>query len=151
MEQKTDSFDFLFNASSDPELWLLIAGPAALLALIIIGYLIAVFIKRKKEQAQLVADVEEAGIGADRSVETKEFSEDIPTEKLPVQTVMPADSSDIEEIRASDKKSWITRLRSGLSKTRDNLRNGIESIFTGKTTLSNEVLEQIHEVLYRAS
>lgn len=150
MEEKTDSFDFLINAGSDPELWMLIAGPAAILLLIVVGYIIAVFIKRKKENALLQAEVEAAGIESDATAKVPvSLSQDAPTTKLQVQP-RESEYNEIEDIRSSDKKSWLTRLRSGLTKTRDNLRNGIESVFTGKTTLSADVLEQIHEVLYRA-
>lgn len=152
-EASTNSVDVLLNAGSDPEIWMLIAGPACLLLLIVIVYAIAVSIKRKREQAELAAEVEAAGIKPDSPEQLPAFSDDIPTEKLPINrhaADVAAPVSDIEEILSADKKSWMARLRTGLSKTRDNLKNSIESIFTGKTTLSNDVLEQIHEVLYRA-
>ena len=152
-EASTNSVDVLLNAGSNPEIWMLIGGPACLLLLIVIGYAIAIYFKRKREQAELTAEVEAAGIKPDSVEKPTAFSDDIPTEKLPLNrltadTTMPA--SDIDEILSTDKKSWVARLRTGLSKTRDNLKNSIESIFTGRTTLSSDVLEQIHEVLYRA-
>jgi fused signal recognition particle receptor len=152
-EASTNSVDILLNAGSNPEIWMLIAGPACLLLLIIIGYAIAISFKRRREQAELTAEVEAAGIKPDSAEQLTAFSDDIPTEKLPINRQAadtPPPASDIDEILSTDKKSWVARLRNGLSKTRDNLKNSIESIFTGKTTLSSDVLEQIHEVLYRA-
>jgi fused signal recognition particle receptor len=151
-EASSNSVDVLLNAGSNPEIWMLIAGPACLLLLIVIGYAIAVSLKRKREQAELAAEVEAAGIKPDSPDQLTAFSDDIPTEKLPINRHADDISSvsDIDEILNTDKKSWVARLRTGLSKTRDNLKNSIESIFTGKTTLSTDVLEQIHEVLYRA-
>jgi fused signal recognition particle receptor len=152
-EASTNSIEFLLNAGSDPEIWLLIAGPAGLLLLIVIAYAIAVSIKRKKEQAELTAEVEAAGIKPDSIEKQSAFSDEIPTEKLPINRQAgdsAASANDIEEILGADKKSWLARLRTGLTKTRDNIKNSIETIFTGKTTLSSDVLEQIHEVLYRA-
>jgi len=153
-EGSTNSFDVLLNAGSDPEIWMLIAGPAFLLLLIVIGYAIAISIKRKKEQDELAAEIEAAGIKPDELDKPEAFSDEIPTEKLPInrQTDRGVDApvDDVKEILETDKKSWLARLRTGLSKTRDNLKNSIESILLGKTILSGEVLEQIHEVLYRA-
>ena len=151
-EGSTNSVDVLLNAGSNPEIWMLIAGPACLLLLIAIVYTIAVSIKRKREQAELAAEVEAAGIKSDSPQQLNAFSDEIPTEKLPINRhpTGSAPVGDIEEILSADKKSWVARLRTGLSKTRDNLKNSIETIFTGKTTLSTDVLEQIHEVLYRA-
>lgn len=148
-EEKKDALEFLLNAGSDPELWFLIAGPAALLFLIIVGYAIAIAVKRKKENRQLTIDVEaeDKAVPVPGDAVGKEFSTEVPTEKLPVAAKGPAE---VEEILQTDKKSWMARLKSGLSKTRDNLKGSIEAIFTGKTTLSNDVLEQIHEILYRA-
>lgn len=146
-EQNRDTLDFLMNAGSDPELWLLIAGPAALLILIVLGYVIAVVVKRRRENRQLTIDVESEELS---TIEPRrgEFATEVPTEKLPVP--QPAAPSDVAEILQTDKTSWLARLRTGLTKTRDNLKNSIESVFTGKTTLSSDVLEQIHEILYRA-
>jgi fused signal recognition particle receptor len=148
MEEKKDAIDFLLNAGSDPEIWFLIAGPAALLFLIVLGYVIAIFVKRSRENRQLTIDVEaESRDAVSGEPAGREFSAEVPTEKLPVAARGP---SDVEEILQTDKKSWMARLKTGLSKTRDNLRGSIEAIFTGKTTLSSDVLEQIHEILYRA-
>jgi fused signal recognition particle receptor len=42
------------------------------------------------------------------------------------------------------------RLRQGLSKTRDAFQSQVKRIFSGSTPLDDNVLEQLHETLYRA-
>lgn len=49
-----------------------------------------------------------------------------------------------------DKKSWLNRLRNGLTKTRSNLQNNLEKIFSEKKKIDDEILENLHEVLFKA-
>ena len=48
----------------------------------------------------------------------------------------------------SQTKSWASRLFSGLSASRAQFQK-IQNLFEGKTTLNQELLEQLHESLYR--
>jgi len=45
---------------------------------------------------------------------------------------------------------WTTRLRQGLEKTRSNLTGSLSGLFQGSAKLDDELLEKIHEVLYKA-
>jgi len=48
---------------------------------------------------------------------------------------------------AEEKKGFFKRLVSGLSKTRDNIVSGIDSIFSGFTSIDDDFYEEIEEIL----
>lgn len=58
--------------------------------------------------------------------------------------------SDVEEIKALASEGWLRRLSSGLSKSRGAISDRLSKLLTGKVTLDDDLLEDIHEVLYRA-
>ncbi|MBP6218291.1 MAG: signal recognition particle-docking protein FtsY [Oligoflexales bacterium] len=81
-------------------------------------------------------------------------STEVPQEELEPRQAEPTrepseESSLVEEIRAFDQKSWIYRLKENLSKTRTALRDGLHDLFIKKPKLNPELLENIHEILYR--
>jgi fused signal recognition particle receptor len=96
----------------------------------------------------------------DGDAPSRPFGADEPTAKLPIHYEEPEAAEeaepavplrmDVEDVRRTDRASWLGRLKSGLAKTRDSLRGSLESLFTGQTKLDHGVLEQLHEVLYRA-
>ncbi len=58
--------------------------------------------------------------------------------------------SDVSEIRALTGEGWLQRFRKGMSKTKNGLTSKLTSIITGKTQIDEDILEDIHETLYRA-
>ena len=50
----------------------------------------------------------------------------------------------------SEKKGFLGKLISGLTKTRDNLKSGIDSIFSGFSEIYEEIYEELEEVLIMA-
>ena len=48
---------------------------------------------------------------------------------------------------AEEKKGFFKRLAAGLSKTRDNIVSGIDSIFGGFSSIDEEFYEEIEEIL----
>lgn len=48
---------------------------------------------------------------------------------------------------SSEKKGFFSRLAAGLSKTRDNIVSGMDSIFSGFSSLDDEFYEEIEEIL----
>lgn len=58
-------------------------------------------------------------------------------------------AAEVAGILATDKDSWLAKLKKGMSKTRDHF-GGLANLFSGKTKISDEILEQIHETLFRA-
>lgn len=49
-----------------------------------------------------------------------------------------------------EKKGFFSRLASGLSKTRDNIVSGIESIFSGASNIDDEFYEELEEIFIMA-
>lgn len=47
----------------------------------------------------------------------------------------------------SEKKGFFKRLVSGLSKTRENIVSGIDSIFSGFSSIDDDFYEEIEEIL----
>lgn len=50
----------------------------------------------------------------------------------------------------SEKKGFLGKLISGLTKTRDNLKSGIDSIFSGFSEIDEDFYEELEEVLIMA-
>lgn len=49
-----------------------------------------------------------------------------------------------------EKKGFFSRLASGLTKTRDNIIAGVESIFSGSSTIDDDFYEELEEILIMA-
>lgn len=49
-----------------------------------------------------------------------------------------------------EKKGFFSRLASGLTKTRDNIVSGIESIFSGSSNIDDDFYEELEEILIMA-
>lgn len=62
----------------------------------------------------------------------------------------PAEPQMVAELKQDTKSSWLGRLRSGLTKTRQSLQDGIGQLITGKVALTEDTLEDIHELLFRS-
>lgn len=134
---QSDPFEYLQNAGSHPNTWLLVLGPASFLALILIAAFAYVRWQRRKASKEIME--------AARSEETLTQPAVVP-EKQPVS----AESDDIAEIKTQDRETWLMRLRSGLTRTRDALTGGIAGIFSAGAKIDDDTLERIHEILYRA-
>ena len=48
---------------------------------------------------------------------------------------------------SKERKGFFSRLAAGLSKTRDNIVSGIDSVFSGFSSLDDEFYEEIEEIL----
>jgi fused signal recognition particle receptor len=55
-----------------------------------------------------------------------------------------------KEVRMGEKKGFFGRLVEGLSKTRNNIVSGIESIFNGFSSIDDEFYEELEEILIMA-
>lgn len=73
-----------------------------------------------------------------------------PPPKVAPQSPPVADTpEDVAQIRKTDHRSWLSHLKQGLSKTRNQLTNRLTSIFSTQTAISESVLEEVHEALFR--
>ena len=48
---------------------------------------------------------------------------------------------------SEEKKSFFARLKEGLTKTRNNIVQGIDSVFNGFTNIDEEFYEELEEIL----
>ena len=51
------------------------------------------------------------------------------------------------EVEEGDKKGFFARLKAGLTKTRDNIVKGIDSVFSGYTDIDDDFYEELEEIL----
>lgn len=86
---------------------------------------------------------------------TENFLQNIPTIAQSVVEEPVSDSgetaeADGEENEEGKKKGFFGKLISGLSKTRDNLKSGIDSIFSGFSEIDDDFYEELEEILIMA-
>ncbi len=127
-----DPFDYLLNAGSDPGTWTLLAGPVALVLIMAAVAAVYIMFKRRKEASDLSQAISDESQSEEKAPQIK------------------TELSDVDEIRALTETGWLERLMAGLAKTRTNLRSSLETIFKGSSALNDELLDQLHEALYRA-
>lgn len=64
--------------------------------------------------------------------------------------IQEAVATEVEKSEGKEKKGFFKRLVSGLTKTRDNIANGIDSIFSSFTKIDEDFYEELEEVLVMA-
>ena len=139
-------------------------GAGGVISLGLLIFIIAFILKRFKKRASKSALPFHAERGRDG---TKEIVSPLPTTLLPseessldveVQIVEPEVSLEVKkeaypeelaEILRTDRSTWLTKLRQGLSKTRVNL-HVLKNLFLNISQLDGPLLEQLHETLYRS-
>jgi fused signal recognition particle receptor len=165
MDQATnkDPIELLIHAGSGADTWLLIGGPIIVVSIFAVVYAVIVWIRNKRETAELTLEEErlnrelptspastEAGAEGYEGYEEDEdgaakWSELTVDESTPVTV-----TTEVEEIRTTDRASWLERLSRGLAKSRASWQQSLSLILTGKTRLDEQVLEDLHAALYRA-
>ncbi|RYZ59978.1 MAG: signal recognition particle-docking protein FtsY [Proteobacteria bacterium] len=115
--------------------WLIYLLPLTLVALLILFVLKKTHWKHPKTLPPELAT---------KPVIAKELKSDEPGISI------PAEPADVSEILRDSESSWLGRLRDGLSKTRNQLSGSIGSLFGTKKVFNDELLEELHENLYRS-
>lgn len=114
------------------------------LSLFILALVLLVFYfwkKRLTDKAKLDAPrMKEAPVAP-------QASDHITAASKPKEVAAP---SEIEEILADTNQSWLTRLKIGLEKSRNQLTGHLSSLFASKPPLNEELLESLHELIYRS-
>ena len=64
--------------------------------------------------------------------------------------IQEAVATEVEKSEGKEKKGFFKRVVSGLTKTRDNIANGIDSIFSSFTKIDEDFYEELEEVLVMA-
>lgn len=143
-----DPFEFLSQAGDHSTTWILIYGPLGVVAILSILATLWVRARRNKERKELET------VYRDVLKESPASSEKTPAETsgddrdvVPFTATLP---NDVDEIRAEDKGQWLARLRAGLTRTREAFGSSVRSIFSSRIKIDDEILEKLHEVLYRS-
>lgn len=102
-----------------------------------VGYVIVR--RRKAPPSEVIHKV--PGPTPAETIELKEQAEEAVVSKI-------ARSQEVVEILEDDQKSWLGRLKQGLSRTRNQLN--LSRLFGGKTVINDQLLEEVHETLYRS-
>ena len=84
--------------------------------------------------------------------DSNHFDQGVAEKAPPVKNEAPQSQQpqDVSEIASLSQENWIARFTKGMSKTKTGLSSKLTSILTGKSTLDEDILEDIHETLYRA-
>jgi fused signal recognition particle receptor len=101
-------------------------------------------------QSLELEDQEDVALQAaiDEAEELIEEPIDGPTEDIDEEPTEDIDGEPAEDAPANQKKTgYFKRLRNRLFKSRSSLSGGFDSIFTGKTKIDDEVLEELEELL----
>jgi len=115
--------------------------------------------KRKKNKAALQYDkIEESDQGLEALIE----EEDLEEAEEEIRKVEPPDSDEtgplevdetevleqVEEITAEpEPEGFFSRLKNGLSKTRNTFAGGLDRIFSGAQKIDDDLMEEIEELL----
>ncbi|MBC7660336.1 MAG: signal recognition particle-docking protein FtsY [Chitinophagaceae bacterium] len=128
----------------DSNSWLIYLLPLCLLALLILFILQKTHWKRPKipptEVAAIRAENEKLAQKAEAHAHNSTHTE-------PVKVAV---AHDVQDILADSETSWMARLRDGLSKTRTQLSSSLGQLFGSKKVFNDELLEELHENLYRS-
>lgn len=114
------------------------------LTVIVLAVATYVWVRRKREEKRLEAFM---------TMDTLEEERDgvpPPPDGLTAGREPDVEANEVSDILATDQKTWLSKLHSGLAKTRKQLSDSLSVLFKGKTKLSEAVLEKIHESLYKA-
>lgn len=81
--------------------------------------------------------------------EAEEVTEDMHMDTMQ-DDIQEAVATEVEKSEGKEKKGFFKRLVSGLTKTRNNIASGIESIFSSFSKIDEEFYEELEEVLVMA-
>ena len=152
---QSDPFEYLQNAGNHPDTWLLVAGPLSVFAAVAVILIVFVKVRRAREQRDLEIEYKSPQNFMPETITEAPNTIDSVPSPASASTVAPSFAQtstmdDISEIKAQDLQSWIGRLRGGLSRTRDAFAGGLGILFLSGAKIDDQMLERIHEVLYKA-
>lgn len=99
---------------------------------------------------EILAEVSEA---AENTELTDELSDDV-TDSAEIEIEVNAQAECVEEVadnssedNTEEKIGFFGRLKAGLTKTRNNIVNGIDSVFSGFSSIDEDFYEELEEIL----
>lgn len=154
-----DPYDILMHAGSDPDTWILIGGPLLVVLAFVAIYAVVVWMRNLREEQELrqEADLLSKGLPEVPGDEFQlgdhegEVAFDEVTAVTRVETSeTAAEAAEVKAVRATDRASWLERLKAGLSRSRQSLQQNLGQIFGGRAKIDEHLLEELHAALYRA-
>lgn len=130
---------------ADPKMLALILGPSILVLLIAISLAIAVMVRRRKDRAKI-----EESISADQQPTPQVAAEKAPTQEARREAPASSEPAEVIEIKDLNRDNWLKKLSHGLSRTRNHLKDNLTSLLTGERPLDQDLLDDIHEALFKA-
>lgn len=156
--ESADPWNQLGDIASSTDTLLLIGGPTALFLIIGLIYFVLISIKRSKEKKQL----DEVMALADKPSELLPLDDklagDEPSDATAAAEAKIADfaaergktgPADVKEVLSLDDRGWLSKLRDGLSKTREQLLGSL-NFLRGTKKIDEATLEKLHAALYKS-
>lgn len=129
----------LSSSSLESQPWLVAIGFLTVLALLLAGRWIWRQRTLEKSSAKKTSGLPSS---------TQAVPGSVPKPGIDSVMAQPNIADELSEIIRDDQVSWMRRLRAGLDKTRQNLKDNISRLIGGQK-LDEKTLEQVHEVLFR--
>ena len=151
-----DPIDYLINAGRSADTWLIIGGPLMVALVIVVIYSVIIWIRNRREAEELRQEEERLnreGTNLGSSEEQIVAPRAAASEALKPENFSPLSQQQAAlsvSSELSEQGSWLERLRRGLSKSRIGIQQSLSAIFSGKTKIDEQLLEDLHAALYRA-
>ncbi len=155
--EQIDPWNKISELATNGDALLLLGGPSALVLIIALIGIALVTAKRRREKRQLdevmtIADQPSAMLPADGDEKDDDASaESSGARKIAAMVAERGQSgpTDVKEVLAIDDANWLGKLRTGLSKTREQLLTGLSFLRTS-SKLDDATIEKIHAALYQS-
>lgn len=135
--------------AADGNSWLYYVLPLILLALLFLFQL-----KRAKAKHPPTIPPDQLEKGKFQNVEHISLSTKVEPSTVPESMRAgledPKPAQEVSEILGDSQASWLSRLRDGLSKTRNQLSGSLGNLLGTRKVFNDELLEELHENLYRS-
>ncbi len=135
--------------AADGNSWLYYVIPLIFLALLFLFQL-----KRAKARHPETIPPEKMEKGKLQNVEHISITTKVEPSTIPAdlrkEPAKPSKPDEIAEILSDSQASWLSRLRDGLSKTRNQFAGSLGALFGSRKVFNDELLEELHENLYRS-
>jgi fused signal recognition particle receptor len=139
-------FDYLANAGNHENSWILVYGPLVFFSVVIGILAVGIWFWRKREASKLESNFKDLKVSG--SQESSTASTDVSKHREAEASV--AAQEPLPAALKAPLETWAEKVRRGLARTRTALTGGLQSLFAVSTPLDPELLEKIHEHLYRA-
>lgn len=146
MDEVSKLYEWIAKFGNKPDAILLYVVPVV--AFVVLLSVIMRFARKiKPDIDKLEEDIESSTTKPESAEDALSESTEVslPAEIAPVTVPL-----EVQEIKSTNKKVWLAKLQSGLSKSRSQISENISKLLTGKAKLDDQILEDLHEILFKA-